>query len=123
MEIKKILRSALLFFVWPSLLIAQEKFDFYVSNNGNDAYPGTSRALAKRTIAGIAPLLKKFYAANGSVRLGLQSGGTWEENLVTSYPIQLNTFPGSANEKSIAILDGSKEFSSGWVKQTGTGNV
>ena len=120
---KRFLHSVFLFFIWPSLSVAQEKFDFYISNKGNDAYPGTSRLLAKKTIASVAPLLNKFYAANGSVKVGLQSGDTWDENLVTSYPIQLDIFPDNSNHKCFAILNGSKEFNTGWVKQPGTVNA
>ncbi len=115
-------RVVLLFLFWPSISFAQENCNFYISNNGNDSFPGTSELLAKKTIAGIAPVLKNFAAANGSVKVGLKSGDRFEENLVTSYPIQLNTYDNST-QGDFAILDGSKEFSTGWVKEPGTSNT
>ena len=60
----------LLFLFLPSISFAQENCDFYISNNGNDSFPGTSQLLAKKTISGIAPILKSFAIAKGSVKVG-----------------------------------------------------
>jgi len=111
-----------LFLFLPFITVAQENYDFYISNKGNDLFPGTSEQLAKKTFAGIAPILKNFSTANGGVKVGLKSGDIFEEGLETSYPIRLNTYDNSA-QNEFAILNGSKEFSTGWVKETGTSNT
>ena len=98
---------------------AQQKFDFYVSNSGKDSYPGTSATFARRTITATAPLLKAIASMHDSVRLGLKSGAVFNENLVTSYPIIVNTYTDDPAQNNFAILNGSKEFSRGWVKQEG----
>ncbi|MEP6949314.1 MAG: T9SS type A sorting domain-containing protein [Ginsengibacter sp.] len=120
----RILRYAFLLFLFlPHTSVAQEKFDFYISNKGNDSLPGTSELLAKRTIGGIAPVLKTFSIARGSVKLGLKSGDMFQENLVTSYPIQLGTYAANYGENDFTILNGSKEFNAGWIKEPGTSNT
>ena len=106
-----------LFLFLPYISVAQENFDFYISNKGNDSFPGTSELLAKKTITGIAPILKTFSLTNTGVKVGLKSGDIFEENLVTSYPIQLNTYTDNSDQNDFAILNGSKEFSTGWVKE------
>ena len=70
MEIKIFHRIILLFLFLPSISLAQENCDFYVSNRGNDTFPGTSKQLAKKTFAGIAPILKNFSIANLSITQG-----------------------------------------------------
>ena len=47
---------------------AQVKLDYYVSNAGNDSFPGTSIALAKKTISAMAPALQKTAYSNGIVK-------------------------------------------------------
>ena len=118
-----ILKGFLFFFLFPVISVAQQKFDFYISNNGNDFFSGTSIPLAKKTIAGIAPLLQNYSGSNKTVKLGLRSGDIFEENLISSYPIEMNTFSENLNQTDFAILNGSKEFSTGWVRETGTGNT
>jgi hypothetical protein len=113
-------RLMLLWCVLPAVAVAQNNFDFYISNKGNDNNPGTSLLLPKRTMAAVAPLLKIVSNQRGSVRVGLKSGDKWEENLVTSYPIELNTYNDDAGSGDFAVLNGSKEFSSGWIKEAGT---
>ena len=112
----------MLFFVFFYLLflLAQENYNFYVSNKGNDSLPGTSEQLAKKTIAGVAPFLKIFPITQGIVRVGLKSGDIFDERLVTSYPIQINTYTDNSNQNDFAILNGTKEFSSGWERLPGT---
>ncbi|MEP7107561.1 MAG: T9SS type A sorting domain-containing protein [Ferruginibacter sp.] len=123
MEIRTFQIVVVLLFFFQYLSVAQEKFDYYLSAHGNDSNPGTSKLLAKKTINGIAPILKNFFIENGSVKVGLRSGDIWEENLVTSYPIQLNTYSDNSNKGEFAIMNGSKEFSTGWVRETGIGNT
>ena len=95
-----------LFLFLPFTSFSQEAVDFYISNTGNDTLPGTSVQLAKRTIAGSAPLLKNFSTANGIVKVGLKSGDIFEESLVTTYPIELTTYENS-HQNDFAILNGS----------------
>ena len=87
---------------------AQQKFDFYVSNNGNDSFPGTAKLSPKKTIANIAPVLKIFSAANGKGKLGLKEGDIFNENLITSYPIEINTYGNNSVPDQFAILNGTK---------------
>lgn len=98
---------------------AQQKFDFYVSNNGNDSFPGTAKLSPKKTIANIAPVLKIFSAANGKGKLGLKEGDIFNENLITSYPIEINTYGNNSVPDQFAILNGTKEFKTGWLKHAG----
>ena len=98
--------------------IAQISPFFYVSNAGNDSFPGTSNIFPKKTIAAIIPSLKKAYSANGFVKLDLKSGDIFEEGLTTSYPIELNTYANNAGH-DFAILNGTKIFDTGWIKEPG----
>ena len=100
----------------PGLLAAQSTTDFYVSNSGNDSFPGTSNIFPKKTIAGVAPSLKKSFHANGFVKLVLKSGDIFQEGLITSYPIEINTYADNAIN-DFAILNGTKVFDTGWIKE------
>ena len=115
--------GAILLLQLPGLLAAQSKTDFYVSNSGNDSFPGTSNIFPKKTIAGVAPSLKKSFHANGFVKLGLKSGDIFQEGLITSYPIEINTYADNTAPKALAILNGTKEFGSGWLKDSGTAST
>jgi hypothetical protein len=103
----------------PILSIAQDTPDFYISNQGKDIYPGTSPLLPRKTITSTAPLLTNFASVKGSVKVALQSGNIFDESLVTSYPVEVKTYPDENGNTDFAILDGSKEFSTGWVKDSG----
>lgn len=110
----------LLFFFIHSLSFAQAKLNFYVSNKGNDSFPGTSNLFPKKTIAGAASALKNFSIANGISRLRLKEGDIFEENLITSYPIDINTYADNSTGNEFAILNGTKEFGTGWIQNTGS---
>ena len=53
----------------------------------------------------------------------MKSGNVFEESLVTSYPIQISTYTDSNDHNDFAILNGSKEFDTGWAKDTNTVNI
>ncbi|MEO8413381.1 MAG: T9SS type A sorting domain-containing protein [Ginsengibacter sp.] len=118
----KICQFVFFCFFFPYIAFPQDSFNFYISNKGNDANPGTVIFLPKKTIAATAPSLSKFSNNNTSVKVGLKSGDVFNENLVTSYPLQLGTYDNSGKNE-FAILNGSKEFSTGWTKETGTENT
>jgi hypothetical protein len=105
----------------PFVTVAQNAPGFYISNEGKDLYPGTSPILPKKTITATAPFLKKFSGINTPAKVSLQSGSLFKENLVTSYPIEVRTYPGEDGNNDFAILDGSEEFNTGWTKTGGTG--
>src|SRR6185437_6876364 len=109
-----------LFFL-PAVGFGQHPFDFYISNAGKDVYPGNLPSLPRKTIAATAPLIADYYKANGSVKVGLRSGDIFNENLVTSYPVQLGTYvDDNSSPGDFAILNGSDDFSSGWIKDSNT---
>lgn len=110
---------ALLFIHLSTLCLGQEKFDFYVSNNGNDTFPGTSSQFPKKTIAATAPALESFSHTNQKIRLGLKGGDIFEEGLITSYPIEINTYADNVPDNKFAILNGTKEFGTGWLQEAG----
>ena len=110
---------ALLFMHLSSLCIAQQKFDFYVSNNGNDSFPGTSNQFPKKTIAATSPALESFSHTNQKIQLGLKGGDIFEEGLITSYPVEINTYADNVPDNKFAILNGTKEFGTGWLKEAG----
>ena len=100
---------------------AQVKLDYYVSNAGNDSFPGTSIAFPKKTISAMAPALQKTAYSNGIVKLGLKAGDLFEEGLVTTYPIEVNGYSaGTAANNALAVLNGTKIFNAGWLKRAGT---
>ncbi|MGH2565026.1 MAG: hypothetical protein ACRDE5_10960, partial [Ginsengibacter sp.] len=102
------------------LSFGQDTFDFYISNSGKDTYPGNVEFLPKKTIAATAPLLLNYFSTKGSVKLGLKSGDVFHESLVTSYPIGVGTYTtDKSGQNDFAILDGSKEFDTGWEKEDG----
>ncbi|MEO6219902.1 MAG: hypothetical protein ABIO81_05705, partial [Ginsengibacter sp.] len=118
---EKIFQRLILFFLLhPCLCFSQDTFDFYISNKGNDGYPGTIKPLPKKTISATSPLLENYFITKGSVKVGLKSGDIFDENLITSYPINLGTYTDNFNKNDFAILNGSKEFSTGWLKQPGS---
>ena len=113
--------TLLLFVLLQSTLCAaQQKFDFYISNSGKDVYPGTSAIFPRKTIGATEPLFKAVALVNDSVKIGLKSGAIFNENLVTSYPIMVSTYSDNPNQDDPAILNGSREYNSGWVKQEGS---
>ena len=100
---------------------AQVKLDYYVSNAGNDSFPGTSIAFPKKTISAMAPALQNTAYSNGIVKLGLKAGDLFEEGLVTTYPIEVNGYSaGNAANNALAVLNGTKTFNAGWLKRAGT---
>ena len=116
----KSIRICIIFFIcFPFISSAQDTANFYISNQGQDYYPGTSPLLAKKTIAATAPLLKDLAAFKGGVHLALNSGSVFEENLITSYPVKVTTYTNKLGTNDFAILDGAKEFGKGWIKDTG----
>ena len=98
---------------------AQEKFDFYVSNTGNDSLPGTSSLFPKKTIAAMAPVLESFSHSNQKIKLGLKGGDIFEEGLVTAYPIQINNYGADGADNKFIILNGTKKFDTGWLQGAG----
>ncbi|MEO8108613.1 MAG: T9SS type A sorting domain-containing protein [Ginsengibacter sp.] len=123
MKLNLILCLAASVFLCPNMSEAQQQFDYYISNSGNDSYPGTFIPLARQTISASAPLFTKLAAISGSVKVGLKSGDTFNESLTTSYPIRMGTYNGNTNQNDFAIMNGSKEFSTGWSKQENTENT
>jgi len=109
-----------LFFL-PAVGFGQHPFDFYISNAGKDIYPGNVPSLPRKTIAATAPLIADYYKANGSVKVGLRSGDVFNDNLVTSYPVQMAAYTDdNSRPGTFAILNGSDEFNSGWIKDSNT---
>ncbi|MEO8413544.1 MAG: T9SS type A sorting domain-containing protein [Ginsengibacter sp.] len=120
----KSLDIVIIFFLFvPLISMAQNTPDFYISNQGKDIFPGTSPLLPRKTITATAPLLTDFAKRNGRVKVALESGGIFDETLVASYPIEVTTYPGKNGNTGFAVLDGSKEFTTGWVKDSGTTNI
>jgi hypothetical protein len=95
---------------------AQQKFNLYLSNSGKDANPGTSAILPRKTLLATAPLLAGIAYTQGFVSLGLQQGDIFNETLNTSYPIVVGTYSFKQNDNDFAILNGAKEFDSGWTQ-------
>jgi hypothetical protein len=52
--------------------------------------------------------------------VGLRSGDLWNENLIATHPIELTTYSNDAGVKDFAILNGSKEFNTGWELEPGS---
>jgi Secretion system C-terminal sorting domain len=103
-------------------VFAQNKFDFYVSDQGNNNNPGTFRTFPKKTISATAPLLDNFAKSHILVSLGLKSGEVFNDTLVTSYPIYAGAYSDSGNVTDFAVLNGSQEYISGWKKVSGSQN-
>lgn len=125
MQLKSAERLIIIILIFlPSGTFAQHAFDFYISNSGRDNYPGTIESLPRKTITATAPLISNYFKMNGSVKVGLKSGDIFNENLVTSYPIEVGTY---TDDKSVpgdfAILNGSQEFDTGWIKDSTTINT
>ncbi len=120
----KFLTACIIFFLFvPLISMGQDAPDFYISNQGKDIYPGTSPLLPRKTITATAPLLTDFAKINGKVKVALESGNIFNESLVTSYPVEMKTYPGKNGNTDFAVLDGGKEFSTGWLKDSGTSNI
>ena len=94
--------------------------DFYISNQGKDIYPGTTPFLARKTISATTPLIKELSTTKAVVAVGLQSGSVFNENLITSYPIHLQTYAETNNDTDFAVINGTKDFSLGWIQQDDT---
>jgi Secretion system C-terminal sorting domain len=124
MELKFFPGWVIIFFFLPCISFGQDTFDFYISNAGKDTYPGNKIFLPKQTIAATAPLLANCFKIKGNVKVGLKGGDVFNENLITSYPIELGTYTDdNFSQNDFAILNGSKEFNSGWIKDSLTANA
>lgn len=124
MKLKFFPALCIVFYLLPCLSFGQETFDFYISNTGKDNYPGNVKFLPRKTIAATAPLLTNWFKVKGSVKVGLKSGDVFNENLITSYPIQVGAYAyDNLSQNDFAILNGSKEFNTGWVKDSGKANT
>ena len=64
MELKFFKLLIVCFLFLPVKSFAQDTFDFYISNKGNDNYPGTIELLPKKTITAAEPLIKNFFNAS-----------------------------------------------------------
>ncbi len=105
--------------MWFSQCLCQSSPNFYISNQGRDYYPGTSSLLAKKTIASATPLISAFASSHDSVSIALKSGSIFNENLITSYPITVNTYADQFDSAAPAIMNGTKEFDTGWNTDSG----
>ncbi|MEP6583644.1 MAG: T9SS type A sorting domain-containing protein [Ginsengibacter sp.] len=123
MELKCTLLPALLIVLLPCIAFGQIDYNFYISNQGKDTYPGTISVLPKQTILGTATSIQKFYTRTGGVKVGLRSGDLFKESLETSYPIQIGTYTGSNGPNDFAVMDGSDKFDTGWTLSGGTTNI
>jgi hypothetical protein len=92
MELKFLRKLSVIIFLLPVASFAQDTFDFYISNAGKDTYPGNKKFLPRKTIAATEPLLANCFKIKGSVKVGLKSGDIFNENLITSYLIQLSAY-------------------------------
>lgn len=107
--------ASIIMICFHATTFAQEKFDFYLSNKGNNAYPGTSQLLPKQTIGGIKSSLNNVALSKGVAKLGLKAGDIFNESLTTSYPVWVNTFNDIPEQKGFAILDGGQKADTGWL--------
>ena len=124
MQLKPAKRFIFILFFLPSVTFAQRAFNFYISNSGKDSYPGNVESLARKTIAATAPLIANYFNLNGNVKVGLRSGDIFNENLVTSYPIELGAYSDDKSRPGdFAILNGSQEFNAGWMPDSNTINT
>ena len=105
------------------ILQAQVNPDFFVDSKGNDTYPGTSKLQPKKTLGAISPLLWNAHLKKGFVKLALKSGDVFDENLLPPCPIQITTYADNAASNDFTILNGSKEYSTGWEKEPGLTNT
>ncbi|MEO7960625.1 MAG: hypothetical protein ABIR19_03705, partial [Ginsengibacter sp.] len=113
----------LFFFLSLSVVQAQSGFDYYLSNNGKDAYPGTSPFLAKKTFAATSQMLKNFSDSHHTVKVGLQMNDVFNERFITSYPIRVGTYSQDVNTTGFAVLNGTKTFTQGWSKEASSSNI
>ena len=120
------LRILLLIFLFtqPAISFSQEVTDFYINSKGNDNNPGNTVPLAKKTLKSLEPLLLSNYLAKGSpLKLAVKSGELFDENLLPPCPVYLTTYAENSKTNELAILNGTKEFSSGWMLEAGSNNV
>jgi len=120
---KFVLYIFLLFVFFPCISFSQGKFDFYISNTGNDANPGTSELLPKRTLSATQSLLKQYADKNGNVSIGLNQGSVFNDMLYATSPLQVGTYSDNSNNNNFTILNGSDEFNTGWIKEASTLNI
>jgi len=116
-------KGVILSLLIPVIAAAQDTPDFYISNQGKDSYPGTSPLLPRKTITATAPLFTNLAGLKGKVKVALRSGDIFDGRLVTTYPIQMQTYADGHGNTGFATLDGSEEFSTGWIKDSDTGSV
>jgi Secretion system C-terminal sorting domain len=120
------MRNVVLFIVFLFInyySCAQDTFDFYISNIGNDANAGHSKASPKKTIAGALLPLSNFEAANGSVKIGLKNSDIFNETFNPGYPVQMGTYFDNGAGKNFAIFNGTDVFDAGWARTSGTVNT
>src|SRR5436309_831699 len=112
----------LLVFVICCRSVSQVKYDFFISNSGNDRNPGTSKLLPRKTLEGTAQIINNLTSSSGSVKIGLKAGDIFNEDLVPQYPIQFGAYS-DLSKNGFAVLNGSDEFNTGWKRVEGTSNT
>ncbi len=94
--------------------------DYYVSNSGNDANPGTSPSSAWKTVAKVVSFEPKLEPGD---RVRFQRGGVWEEQLdisnVNGTPSAPITF-GNYGSGNLPVIDGGSTRKFGIVSAYGS---
>ena len=111
----------LLFFNYYSS--AQDAYNFYISNTGNDANSGQSKAFPKKTIAGAFTSISNLATDSGGVKIGFKSGDIFNETFNPGFPLQAGTYFEKGGSKNFAIFNGTDVFDRGWINTNSTANV
>ncbi len=119
---KFFLLSIIVIFFVAGSAIAQQAFDFYVSNAGNDANAGTINA-PKKTIAGVRAALENAGPIPAPLKIGFRSGDVFNETCSPAFPILAGTYFPNAASKKFAVLNGAEVYNTGWVRAGGTANM
>lgn len=108
---------------YPCKTISQNRYDVFISHSGNDSNSGTTPLLPKQTFTGAIPVLNKFAFVNGKVSIGLKSGESFNDALTPFYPVQVGTYFDPSVKNNFAVLNGSDEYNTGWVRAAGSSHI
>jgi hypothetical protein len=111
-----------IFFLFIAQANAQNSFDFYISNAGNDANTGTLEA-PKKTLTGVAAAIANSAPLTGPLKIGFRSGDRFDESYEPGYPVMAGTYFPNGASKKFAVLNGAKMFDNGWVRTDSTVNM
>lgn len=96
---------------------------FYLSNSGNDYFPGNTSVFPRQTFQGSLRLFSNIGTTYGQLPLKLRGGDIFQETFYPGYSVNMGTYQRNNTNPQLAILKGSSAFDQGWIQDSTYPNV